>query len=59
MATTQADTPFVGVQPIFTSSDYSDLVVLCDKDKYWLHSEIICPRSRFFARTYDEISTVS
>ena len=56
---TQSDTPFVGVQAIFTSSDYSDLTVLCGTEKYLVHRDILCPRSQYFREACNGVLKVT
>ncbi|KAM0234351.1 hypothetical protein ACHAP5_010117 [Fusarium lateritium] len=33
---------------LLDTGDYSDLTIICGKDRYKVHKAIVCPRSSFF-----------
>ena len=38
---------------ILQTAKYSDLTVRCDFEEFKIHRAIVCPRSKFFAATYN------
>ena len=50
---------FIGADSYLTSSAHSDLVVLCNDDRYNVHKIILCSQSKWFATSCEGPTMVS